>query len=30
MFGFNALLVDIIFHPERGKEKWLQGSDEKR
>lgn len=26
MFGFNALLIDIIFHPERGKVKWLQGS----
>lgn len=29
MFGLNALSVDIIFHPEREKEKCLQGSDEK-
>lgn len=30
MFGFNAFSIDTIFHPERAKVKWFQGSDEKK
>lgn len=29
MFGFNALLIDTIFHPEMGKVKLLEENDKK-